>query len=760
MRAYVFPGQGSQARGMGGALFNEFAQYTAIADQVLGYSIKTLCLADPEMQLRNTAFSQPALYVVSVLTYLKKQQEDPRPPDYLAGHSLGEYTALFAAGAFDFATGLRLVQRRGELMSRENGGAMAAVMSMDPVRIQQILREAQLDSIDIANINSPSQIVISGPGDAIAQAQKHFRDAGAAFTPLRVSAAFHSRYMRAAAEEFASTISDVQFRPLRIPVISNVFARPYENDKVRNNLVLQIAHPVKWTDTIQFLLRQGVTEFEEIGPGKVLSKLTAEIKAAHARVEPEGRDAPTQASTQRDAPRRISAQRLGAESFRQAYGVRYAYVSGAMYKAIASKELVVRMGKAGMLGFYGTGGVAPETVEQDLRYVQAHLNSGESFGMNLLCNLSDPAAEMAMVDVFLKYGVSNVEAAAYIQVSPALVKYRLRGLSLDSSREPIIRHRVLAKVSRPEVADAFLHPAPKRLVEQLLQQGLISVQQAELASRVPMADDICVEADSGGHTDAGNMMVLLPSMIRQRDRVCSEQRYHHPVRVGAAGGLGTPEAIAMAFVLGAEFVLTGSINQCSVEANTSNHVKDMLAGLNVQDTAYAPAGDMFELGAKIQVMKKGVLFPARANKLYELWRNHNAWEAIDQRTRTQIESKYFRRSFEAVYKEVQTYFRGKAPRELEKAEKNPKYKMSLVFRWYFIHTSRLARKGDSSDQANYQVHTGPALGAFNQWVKGSELEHWRNRHVDDMGIRLMESAAQLLEMKFHTLMGVDDGEKR
>ena len=744
MRAYVFPGQGAQVVGMGGGLFDEFAEHTAIADRVLGYSVKTVCLTDPDRQLRNTAFAQPALYVVCALAYLKRLREDPRPPDYLAGHSLGEYVALFAAGAFDFATGLRLVQERGALMSRENGGAMAAVLSVDPEKVQQMLRLAELDAVDIANINSPSQVVLSGPGEAMTRAQRHFKEAGVTFIPLKVSAAFHSRYMRSAAESFARAVASVQLRTLHIPVVSSASARPYEDGAIRENLVLQIHQPVRWTETIQFLLRQGVVDIEAIGPGDVLTKLTAEIRQA----------APPSAARERggargEAARSITAEGLGAESFRRAYSVRYAYVSGSMYKAIASKELVVRMARAGMLGFYGTGGVRLARVEEDLRFIQRCLDNGQSFGMNLLSNLSDPGGEMAMVDLFLKHGVRNVEAAAYIDVSPALVRYRLRGLSVGASGEPVIGHRVLAKVSRPEVADAFLRPAPPRIVEQLLRRGLVSEKEAELSAKVPMADDICVEADSGGHTDAGNMMVLLPAIIRQRDRVCRDQKYRQPVRVGAAGGLGTPEAVAMAFVLGAEFVLTGSINQCSVEAGMSDDVKDMLSRLDVQDTAYAPAGDMFELGARIQVMSKGVFFPARARKLHDLWRNHQAWEEIDRKTREDIEGKYFKRSFDKVYEEVRAYYMAKAPAEIDRAEKNPRHKMALVFRWYFVHAARLARSGDTSDRVNYQVHTGPALGAFNQWVRGSELEDWRKRHVDDMGIRLMESAARLLEGWMH-----------
>ncbi|MCU0683079.1 MAG: ACP S-malonyltransferase [Polyangiaceae bacterium] len=766
MRAYVFPGQGAQVRGMGAGLFGEFEAYTAVADRVLGYSIEALCSSDPEGRLQNTAFAQPALYVVCALAYLKKQQQDPRPPNYLAGHSLGEYAALFAAGAFDFATGLRLVHRRGELMSRQNGGAMAAVLSVDPAELPQMLRDARLDDVDIANFNSPSQTVLSGPGDAMARASDHFKRAGVPFVPLRVSASFHSRSMRSTAEAFARTLADVPFGALRVPVISNVSARPHEPGSIRESLARQIYHPVRWTETIQFLSERGVVEIEEIGPGRVLTKLTAEIRKARpaltrdgANGSPLGGDGAAVRSAARSAGQREAhrpetappraeppgAQRLGAESFRSAYGVRYAYASGSMYKAIASRQLVVKMAQAGMLSFYGSGGVPPATLEADLRFIRTQLEGGEPFGMNLLSSPSDPDAEMAVVNLLLAHGVRNVEASAYVQVSPALVRYRLQGLSEGGSGRALIGHRVMAKISRPEVADAFLRPAPARIVEGLVRQGLVSVRQAELAAGVPMADDLCVEADSGGHTDAGNLMVLLPSIMRLRDRVCGERRAQRPVRVGAAGGLGTPEAIAMAFVLGAEFVLTGSINQCSVEAGTSDDVKDMLARLDVPDTAYAPAGDMFELGAKIQVMSKGVFFPARANRLHELWRNHGAWEQIDRTTRDAIESKYFKRSFDTVYADVCAHYERKAPATLEEAERNPKHKMALVFRWYFAHTARLAQAGDSSERVNYQVHTGPALGAFNQWVKGTELEHWRNRHVDDMGLRLMAGAARVLE---------------
>jgi trans-AT polyketide synthase, acyltransferase and oxidoreductase domains len=352
------------------------------------------------------------------------------------------------------------------------------------------------------------------------------------------------------------------------------------------------------------------------------------------------------------------------------------------------------------------------------------------------------------VDLFLRYGIRNVEASAYMQITPALVKFRLSGLGRDERGTLTIANRVLAKVSRPEVAQLFLSPAPERIVKQLVDQHAITAEQATWSQTVPMADDLCVEADSGGHTDMGVAAVLIPTIIRLRDSMQQQHQYARWVRVGAAGGIGTPEAAACAFLLGADFILTGSINQCTVEAGMSDVVKDMLQDINVQDTDYAPAGDMFEIGAKIQVMKRGVFFPARANKLYSLWRENDSLVSIDAQTAKHIQEKYFRRSFEEVYAETRNHYLTIMPGEIDKAERNPKHKMAMVFRWYFIHTMNLALTGNLDQRVDFQVHCGPSLGAFNQWIKGTELENWRRRHPDQIGEKLMQETADHLNRRF------------
>lgn len=741
MRAHLFPGQGSQHRGMGRELFDRFPERVREADEVLGYPITELCLEDPRRELDRTDFTQPALYVVNALAHLARTEAGENP-DFLAGHSLGEYVALFAAGVFSFADGLRLVRERGALMARATGGGMAAVIGMRESAVRQVLAGREdLQSIDLANLNAPDQLILSGPSDTIAQAKHAFAEAGArAYIPLKVSGAFHSRYMAAARDEFARKLAEFTFTAPKLPVISNVTGMPYGDGDPRVALADQLVKPVRWEESVRYLLEQGVTEFDELGPGAVLTKLVDTIRREPVR---EVRR-PVESRTAAALPVSAAAQQLGSAAFRKDYGLRLAYVCGAMYRGIASEEMVVRAGRAGMLAFFGTGGLSRDRVSAAITKIRSALASGEPFGMNLVHDPMLPVNEEETVDLLLRHGVDVVEASAFIKVTPALVRYRLTGLRKGDDGRVVARNRIIAKVSRPEVVESFLSPAPERIVRALRDKGVITADEAALASVVPMADDVCVEADSGGHTDGGQLVVLLPSILRQRDRLRAQHGYDAVVRVGAAGGIGTPEAAAAAFLMGADFVVTGSINLCTVQSGMSDPVKDMLEQIDVQDTGYAPAGDMFELGAQVQVLKRGVFFPARARKLHELYRRHESLDEIDSETRTLIEGRYFHRSFDEIWQETKAHFLAKDPREVEKAEQNPKHKMALVFRWYFGHSQRAAMAGAEEYRVDYQVHCGPALGAFNNWVRGTEAQSWRKRNVDEIGVRLMDEAAALL----------------
>jgi len=276
----MFPGQGSQSKGMGADLFDRFADWTAIVDAILGYSIRELCLEDPRGELGQTRFTQPAMFVVNALTYRARQEAGRPAPDFVAGHSLGEYNALVAAGVFDFATGVRLVSRRGQIMSQVSGGGMAAVIGLEPARIEALLADTEAGRrLDVANFNSFDQTVIAGPRADLEAVKAQFEAAGArAYIPLNVSAPFHSRYMREAEAAFGAELAGVSFGPPTMPVLSNATGRPYDPATARETLARQIGHSVRWLDSMLFLLSAGATEFEETGPGTVLGKILQQIK--------------------------------------------------------------------------------------------------------------------------------------------------------------------------------------------------------------------------------------------------------------------------------------------------------------------------------------------------------------------------------------------------------------------------------------------------------------------------------------------------
>ncbi len=280
MKTYVFPGQGSQKKGMGENLFDEFRELTAKANEILGYDIKKLCLEDSDNLLAKTDHTQPALYVVNAFTWLKTAG-GKKKPDFTAGHSLGEYNALFAAGAFDFETGLAMVKERGRLMSLAKDGGMAAIIGADEEKIKEIIGKNGFQNIFIANYNSPSQIVVSGTCDEIKNAASFFKAAGVIYIVLNVSGAFHSPYMHDAAKDFRKFIERFELNDLKIPVIANATAEPYKKkEAVKKLLAKQMISPVRWTDTILYLIGKDVDEFEEIGPGKILTKLIGSIRNA------------------------------------------------------------------------------------------------------------------------------------------------------------------------------------------------------------------------------------------------------------------------------------------------------------------------------------------------------------------------------------------------------------------------------------------------------------------------------------------------
>lgn len=442
----------------------------------------------------------------------------------------------------------------------------------------------------------------------------------------------------------------------------------------------------------------------------------------------------------------IDPQRLGSPVFRTAHNARAAYVLGGMVKGISSVALVRAAASAGYLAFFGAGGLKPEQVRAAVAELQADLGPNAPWGVNFLHNALIPSQEDALVEVLLASGVRCIEASAFVRITPALVRYRLHGVERDTQGRPVPRQRIVAKVSHPEMARRFMSPPPPELVAELRAAGRLTAQEAEAAAALPLADDVCAEADSGGHTDRRPSFALIPAFLRLRDDTARDQPRLSPVRIGAAGGIGAPEAVAAAFILGADFVLTGSINQCTPEAGTSAAVKDLLAAADAQDFDMAPAGDLFEIGAKVQVLKRGTLFAARANRLFELYRAHNALEDIPAPLLAELETRVFGRGLDAVWQETRDYYRQAAPWVLN--DLGPKQRMAMIFRWYFIHSQRLAQQGDLAQRVNFQIHCGPAMAACNRWLAGTPWADWRARHVNVLADRLLAGAAEILDQRY------------
>ncbi|MFC2045947.1 PfaD family polyunsaturated fatty acid/polyketide biosynthesis protein [Chloroflexota bacterium] len=449
----------------------------------------------------------------------------------------------------------------------------------------------------------------------------------------------------------------------------------------------------------------------------------------------------------------LAVQRLGDPAFLTTYNVKCAYATGSMANGISGEEMVIALGQERILGSFGAGGLLPERIEAAIHRIQQALPQGP-YAFNLIHSPSEEALERQAVELYLKHGVTVVEASAFMDLTPHVVHYRAAGLDRGPANQIEIRNRVIAKVSRREVATKFLEPAPARILRYLLEQNLITERQATLAERVPMADDITVEADSGGHTDNRPLVCLLPSIIALRDEIQERYRYPEQVRVGAAGGIGTPASALGAFMLGAAYVMTGSINQACVEAGTSQHVKTLLAQAEMTDVIMAPAADMFELGVKLQVLKRGTLFAMRALKLYNLYKNCDSIEGIPPVERVKLERQIFGRSLDSIWEDCTAFFGQRDPDQIERAANNPKRKMALIFRWYLGLASRWAISGEKDRQMDYQIWCGPAMGAFNEWGRGTYLAEPGERRVADVARHIMTGASLLYRIQDLRIQGL------
>jgi trans-AT polyketide synthase/acyltransferase/oxidoreductase domain-containing protein len=745
--AVVFPGQGSQRQGMGADLHQRYAAAALVfeeASDAAGADLCQICFADDE-RLHQTEFTQPCILTLQIAAFRVAVEEFGLAPGLFGGHSLGEYTALVAAGALPLADAVRLVRARGALMQRAvpaGHGAMAALL-LDDIEASPALRLSVAAGAEVANHNSPAQAVISGTTENLARAKAALADAlpDLTFVSLRVSAPFHCSLMRPAVAEFAALLESCAPGMIAAragAVTSNYTGGFHVPEALVGNLVAQMSSPVRWHDNMCAIgARAG--RIYEIGPRAALTKFfqligwsvipittAGELRGILGRHRPAPHpDGARPAPHPHPAPVLTPAE-LGDPGFLLAHGTRLAYVAGGMRMGISSPELVIRLARAGVLAFLGIAGLPQERAEQDIRRVRAELPSGTPWGVNLSSDPHDPAGTSRTVELLLRLGVPCIELGGFAGVDADLVRCRISGLRSGPDGRPQHARRLLAKVRGLDAARQFLMPPPETIVRQLRERGLITDEESALAARVSMADDICAETSEGALT-------LLPAILRLRDA-----QHRSAVRVGLGGGLGTPQAVAAAFAMGADFVLTGSVNQCTPQAGTSALAKDMLAAADIEDFGTAPDADMFELGGRVWVLRRGVLFPARGDKLYETYVRQADFPAPQEAP--WLEARYLRKSVTEVWAELTRWDRAQA----EQAVHDGRRRMALVFRWYLTDSLRRAQAGQAADRLNFQIRSSPALGAFNLAVRGTALAHWRNRNADEVAWFLMSGAAAIL----------------
>lgn len=446
---------------------------------------------------------------------------------------------------------------------------------------------------------------------------------------------------------------------------------------------------------------------------------------------------------------------LGDRSFNEVHGVRFPYIAGEMAQGIATAGMAVAMAKAGMLGFFGAAGLPLDKIRAGLDEIDQGLGGRPlPWGANLIHSPQTPQDEERTVDLFIERQVRNVSASAFMKLTLTVVRYATTGIRTTPDGTIVRDHRVFAKISRPETAEQFLSPPPAAMLAELLRRGVITETQARIAATLPVAEDITAEADSGGHTDNRPLTAILPAICAIRDRLTAHHGYTRTARVGAAGGIGTPAAAAAAFALGAAYVLTGSVNQSAVESGLSEEGKRMLVDAGVADVIMAPAADMFELGVKVQVLKRGTLFAMRAQTLYDLYRRYDSLESLPAEVKVKLEHEVFKAPIAEIWRQTQAFWQAREPREAERAETDAKHRMALVFRWYLGGGSSWARRGLSDRKTDFQIWCGPAMGAFNAWVKGSFLQPLENRTVTQIARNILEGAAQITRMQQWRCHGV------
>lgn len=729
MNIYFFPGQGSQFIGMGEALFDEFPDMTEKAENILGYSLKNICLSNLNNNLNDTQFTQPVLYVVNAMYYQHLIKKTNQRPDFLIGNSLGEYNALYAAGVMSFEDGLRLVKVRGKLMSEVNGGSMAAIIGLTAEKIDDILsRKKVSDTVQISNRNTRLQNVISGLPESIDKIIPVLLDEGAKKSvKLQVSGAFHSVYMKPAAKEFAKELEKIDLMEPACTVISNRYGKPYELHNMKQTLLEQMSHPVLLEQSIRYALIHGAEEFFESGPGKTMTNMVTAIKS----------EMESEIETAEQADKITKVNGLGSLSFKKEYHTELAYAVGGIRDGISSGPMLKKLADSNILGYLGTKGL---DIHETNRLLEDALNMVglEKIGVHVSCDVLKPEYSNQQLKLMIDKDIRRLQLSGYQRPDEWIYEYRIRNIRYSEKHKVVSPYKLLVCVNNLKAAEEFLKPIDKDYIKKMIELNKLTQIEAEMVAALPVCDDICIDNTGIGAGGFG----WISSIKKLIDRICTPHSLKKRVRVGICGGIGNPQMLAMAFFAGADFVMTGTINQCTVEAETSTHVKDLLQAAKENDFAFVPADDLFEFGEKMSVLKRGTLYPTRAQKVYDIYSKYASVDEISETDTKLLTEKYFGIGLQEMYQRIMGIV---SETERILISEQSKYKLGLIMKGYLQACFHQAQAGEKATEINYGIAVECDMADINRWLQGTDIEHWNRRSIDIIAKRIMEEGEEYLK---------------
>lgn len=540
MTALLFPGQGSQRHGMGAGLFERYPDVVAEADRILGYSVRDLCLAPSEPRLHQTEFTQPAIYVTTYLRY-RDWAAQGASPQMLAGHSLGEYTALTAAGVFSFATGLQLVQRRGILMGNNRGGGLVAVLGIDADTVARMIEEERLGGLEIANINSPDQVVVGGMKNRLQDLLDYCSERAIRAVPLKVSGAFHTSHMKEAAEEFSASVDKIHFSQPAIPVLSSVTGNVHVTAGIGERLVVQMYQTVRWSQCVQTMLESGIDDFKEIGSPAVLLPFVMAVKKSRVSSGTEVHSPEPYATGRPTVPSNVGF----CETFRCARPI----IAGALGRGMSNAALVAALAKSRILAFLDTEGLSLDQIDQALSSLSCEWKG--RFGIGVTADPEFPNADAAILEMGTRHGVHFVEARGYVEPSRALRLYHQS-----------TGNRLVVRVATYNAASAFLGGS-----REVARAGNLPEPGSSIA-----ADAICVDLH-GWRGTPGGCRQLLVDLLNWRN---SRSKVDRTLFVGATPAMISPGNIEAILLSGADFVCAGSAYLAARETNLDENTRSRL----------------------------------------------------------------------------------------------------------------------------------------------------------------------------------------